>query len=157
MKNKKSIYIMLPLVLLIWGAIIYQFFSYVNPESSEIPNQEFAIKPLIIKKIDSVKIKINPRDPFSGKLVDEMVKKRIVKQSSKKIVEIKEALVWPKINYKGIVSDNKDKIRVYMIIINNKTHLMKKGDFEEEILLIDGNRQAISLKYKRESKDVLIQ
>jgi hypothetical protein len=157
MKNKKSIYILLPLVLLIWGTIIYQFFSYTNPESAIIPSQDYSVKPLIIKQKDSITININPRDPFSGKMIDDGVKKETGKKRNTKIPKIKKELIWPQISYKGIVSDNKDKIKVYMVIINGKTNLMKKGDTEEGILLKEGDREIIYLKFKGDDKVVFIQ
>jgi hypothetical protein len=55
------------------------------------------------------------------------------------------------------VSDNKDKIKVYMVIINGKTNLMKKGDTEEGILLKEGDREIIYLKFKGDDKVVFIQ
>lgn len=157
MKNKKSIYILLPLVLLIWGAIIYQFFNYTNPESERVTPQESLVRPLVIKQKESIRIKINPRDPFSGKMIDDGVNKAHVKRNTNNAHIIKEELVWPRVNYKGIVSDNKDKIKVYMVIINGKTYLMKKGDLEEGILLKDGDRDNVSLKYKGDNKVVFIQ
>jgi hypothetical protein len=157
MKNKKSIYVLLPLVLLIWGAIIYQFFNYANPEPEVIPTQDPSVRALVIKPKESISIKINPRDPFSGKMVDNAARKATGNHNPNKKLKIKEPLVWPLIRYKGIVSDNKDKIKVYMVIIDGKTYLMKKGETEEGIQLKDGNRDNINLVYEGSVKDFLIQ
>lgn len=157
MKSKKSIYVLLPLVLIIWGAIIYQFFNYTNTESAVISTNDYSAKPIIIKQKDSINIKINPRDPFSGKMVDAAAKKSIGHiGNSNKTPKIKEEMVWPQISYKGVVSDSKDKTKVYMVIINGKTFMMKKGESNEEVLLKDGDRDKISLNYNGESKVVFI-
>jgi hypothetical protein len=59
-----------------------------------------------------------------------------------------ETIVWPVILYKGIVSDTKDKIKIYMLIIGGKTCLMKKGQIENEVFLKDGDKESIYVKYK---------
>ena len=156
MKNKKSIYILLPIVLFIWGAVLYQFFSFSNNDSIEITNSNTTVKPFKIKPKDTFSIKINNRDPFLGKLVsNENNTTKTIKPTSKP-KKIVEEVVWPQIGYKGIVSDNKEKIKVYMVIINGKTYLMKKGDEEEEIKLKDGDRETIYVIHKGDLKVVFI-
>lgn len=156
MKSKKSVYILLPLVLFIWGTIIYKFFSYTNEEAIVDQNQEVSIKPLQIKQKDTFTVKMNSRDPFSGKMVDEEDSK-IKHKISYSAPKSKEELIWPQIKYKGIVSDAKEKVKIYMLIIDGKTHLMRKGQIENEILLKDGDKEIVYLKYKNDSKVVFIQ
>lgn len=156
MKTKKSIYVLLPLVLFIWGTIIYKFFSYTSESTLVIQNEEVSIKPLQIKKKDTFTIKMNSRDPFTGELVDETAYKpsHTVNNASPKE---KEELIWPVIKYKGIVSDVKDKDRIYMLIIEGRTFLMRKGQKENNIILKGGDKDMVYLKYKDDSKVVFIQ
>lgn len=156
MKNRKSIYILLPIVLLVWGAVIYQFFSFTDNESRDSISPNVAIKPFLIKPRDTSEIIINNRDPFLGKITDNSTIPKIKKKISKAVI-IKEEVNWPQVQYKGIVSDNKEKIKVYMIIINGKTHLMKKGDEEDGVKLKDGNRETIYAIYEEDLKVILIQ
>lgn len=148
MKNKKSIYILLPLVLFIWGAVMYQLFSFSSSEDMPtMVSSEISLKPIKVSKRDSVVINTNYRDPFLGKVY----RSEIVKSTKKKLVSKKvEALVWPTIQYKGIVSDTKEKSKIFMLVINNQTHLMKKGQTENEIYLKEGDRESVYLKYKGE-------
>lgn len=158
MKNRKSIYILLPLVLFIWGAIAYQFFSFSNSDIPEIQNKDIAIKPLIIKPIDTFSITINKRDPFLGKMINnEIVTSSVKIKTSKKTPKVKVELIWPNVQYKGIVSDIKDKVKVYLVIIDGKSYLMKKGDIEEDVKLKDGDRETIYAIYKGDLKVVFIQ
>lgn len=156
MKNKKSIYVLLPIVLFIWGAVIYQFFSFSDTEIVDNATKEIAIKPFIIKPKDTFSVKVNSRDPFLGKIIDDSQKSNVVKPKSKAVI-VKEELVWPQIQYKGIVSDNKEKVKVFMIIINGKTYFMRKGDVENEVKLKEGNRETIYAVYKGDLKVVFIQ
>jgi len=155
MKNKKSIYILLPLVLFIWGAVMYQLFSFSSSEDvPTMASSEISLKPIKISKRDSVVINTNYRDPFLGKMYnvnkDSIPKKKI---SSKKIAP----LVWPTIQYKGIVSDTKEKTKIFMLVINNQTHLMKKGQTENEVYLKDGDRESVYLKYKGQLNLIMIE
>lgn len=146
MKNKKSIYILLPLVLFIWGTVMYQFFSFSSSEDvPTVTSNGISLKPIKISKRDSVAINTNYRDPFLGKMYSTEIVKRPKKKAAPKKVE---TLVWPIIKYKGIVSDTKEKSRIFMLVINNQTHLMKKGQTENEVYLKEGDRESVYVKYK---------
>ena len=150
MKNKKSIYILLPIVLLIWGMLIYQFFSFLAPEDSlgNAP-MEFNIKPFKLKERTPFTINVAYRDPFLGKMYAQPVtntKKRVV--GVKKQPKPEETLVWPTIHYKGMISDVKKKHTLFMMVIDNQNFYMKKGDTENEVFLKDGDKESVYVKYK---------
>lgn len=145
---------MLPLVLFIWGTVMYQVFSFTTTEEEVIvPTNTISLKPIPIIKRDSFSINTNYRDPFLGKVY---VTKKDSLPKKKKPVKAKEPLVWPSIQYKGIVSDTKDKVKIYMLVINNRTCLMKKGDTQNEIYLKDGDKESVYVKYKGELNLILI-
>lgn len=149
MKNKKSIYILLPIVLLIWGMLIYQFFSFSAPEDSlENVPMEFNIKPLKLKERTPFFINVGYRDPFLGKMYAAPVtspKKSVV---IKKHIKPEETLVWPSIHYKGTISDTKDKKKIFVMIIDGHNFYMKKGDTENGVFLKDGDKESVYVKYK---------
>ena len=160
MKNKKNIYILLPLVLFVWGAVLYQVFSFTK--SDEIPavnNSEFTIKPLKINKRESFAINVNYRDPFLGKMYAPQSASNTKVKSSKTVKESKpkETLVWPTILYKGIISDSKEKNKIFMIVIDNKNYYMKIGDTENEIFLKSGDKESIYVKYKGNLNLIMLQ
>jgi hypothetical protein len=147
MKNKKSIYILLPIVLLIWGGVMYQFFSFSDTNEIEtIAANELILKPLKIIKRDTFSIDVNYRDPFLGKIYTP--KKQVLTPKIKKKPTIEEPLIWPTIIYKGIVSDTKDKTTIFMVLIAGQTFLMKKGEVQNEVFLKEGDKESIYLKYK---------
>jgi hypothetical protein len=160
MKNKKNIFILLPLVLLIWGSVLYQFFSFTTAEETQqLDANNFKIKPLKFKERDSFTIDVNYRDPFLGKMYasqknDSLKNSNLKKSRTQKITE---PLTWPTIVYKGIVSDTKDKTKIYMVIIAGKTFLMRKGAVENEIFLKDGDRESIYVKYKGNLNLIMLQ
>lgn len=150
MKNKKRTYILLFIVLLVWGVVLYQLFSFSNTDGIlENTSSELNIKPFKLKERTSFSINVNYRDPFLGKLYapqeDSRAKKNVSKTTKSKIEKV---IVWPAILYKGIVSDTKDKIKIYMLIIDGKTCLMKNGETQNEVFLKDGDKESVYVKYK---------
>ncbi|SHH87935.1 hypothetical protein [Flavobacterium defluvii] len=160
MKNKKNIYILLPLVLFVWGAVLFQVFSFTNadeiiPES----NPEFGIKPLKINKRESFSININYRDPFLGKMYnpETVLHPKTISAKTVKVIKKAEPLVWPNIIYKGLISDTKGKSKIFMLIIDGKNYYMKVGDTENEIFLKDGDKESVYVKYKGNLNLIMLQ
>lgn len=160
MKNKKNIYILLPIVLFVWGAVLFQLFSFTNSDEN-IPatNSELTIKPLKFNKRQSFIIDINYRDPFLGKMYAENTISKPKANGSKivKTAKPKETLVWPIISYKGLISDTKDKTKIFMLIIDNKNHYMKIGDTENEVFLKSGDKESVYVKYKGNLNLIMLQ
>lgn len=141
-------------VLIIWGLIVYRFVSFTSEDfTAENFEMDLPVKALEVTKRDTLSIDVNYRDPFLGKMY--IADKSAV--SSKSKVKIKEPVVWPAIVYKGLVSDTKDKKKVFMVIISGHTYLMREKETEQEITLKKGNRESIDVKYKGENYNILIQ
>lgn len=159
MKSKKSIYILLPIVLFIWGLLIYQFFSYTNSEVIEEQEELPLFVKIDYKEPDTTALDVNHRDPFTGKLENsnENTRPSKVKTSNTTKTNAKATTeVQTQIEYKGIVSDVANKKKVFMVIIDNQTYLMKQGDKENEVELINGNRESIVIKHKGKKKNILL-
>lgn len=152
MKNKKNIYILLPVVLLIWGVVIFRFFSFSSPgEVIESTAKEYTITPFKIKERPPIVINVNYRDPFLGKIY---AKPEITKSDSNKVKRIttpkpEETIVWPTIQYKGMLSDPKEKNKRFMLVISGKNYFMKIGDTQEDIFLKDGDKESVYVRYKK--------
>ena len=144
MKSKTKTYLLLVLVLAIWGAIGYQILSAVNPEKEKVVNQDFVatFSPKTEMKIDTFSIETANRDPFLGTL--------LVKKTSKKIgSKLKQPpLVWKPITYHGNISNQNKKAVVYVISIEGHQYLMKIGQIVKEIKLINGTNKQVQLSYK---------
>lgn len=143
---------------------MYQFFTFSDNEVSElVPQAEIALKPLNFKEQDSVPFNVNYRDPFLGKTFISNENKSVTistksnsKKSQKKVEPI-ETIIWPTILYKGIVSDTKEKNKVFMLIIDGKTFLMRAKNNENGVVLVEGDRESIEVVYKRETKLILLE
>ncbi|TRW27078.1 hypothetical protein FMM05_00055 [Flavobacterium zepuense] len=157
MKNKRNTYILLSAVLLIWGLLVYQFFSFTSGEAvQEAITTNLKVTPLAVKERDSIAINVNYRDPFLGKAYLPIDPNMRTAGTKKKAMP-KETVNWPSVVYKGIVSDSKDKKKVFMVIINGQTYLMRQKDTEQQIILKNGNREYIDVLYKGNTNKILIQ
>lgn len=160
MKNKKNIYILLPIVLLVWGTVLFQLFSFTNSDEIVVDNtSELIIKPLKFAPKQSFIIDVNYRDPFLGKMYATNTTTETKTDGSKTIKTPKptETLVWPTIVYKGLISDTKEKNKIFMIIIDNKNYYMKIGDTENEIFLKSGDKESVYVKYKGNLNLIMLQ
>jgi len=159
MKNKKNIYILLPLVLLVWGAVLFQLFSFTSSDEITVAdNPEFTFKPIKVNKRESFAINVNYRDPFLGKMYanETNTTPKKIHSAAPKTVK-KPELVWPKITYKGSIADSKGKNTLYILIIDGKNYYMKIGDTENEIFLKSGDKESIYVKYKGNLNIIMLQ
>ncbi len=153
LKGKKGLYILLPVVAFIWGAIIIQVvgaFSDDDPVLSKAA--EVNIAPVEEKERDTFSIGFIERDPFLGTLYKPK-KKVMVKP---KAVIKRPPLVWPSITYKGVVSGKGNANAIYLININGADQLMQVKQTLSEVTLIQGRSNTIRVKYKGKIKEFKI-
>ena len=98
-----------------------------------------------VKKRDTFTIDVNYRDPFLGKVYNTTGKSFQKINVSKKIVD-KTVLPYPLLQYKGIVSDSRERDKIFMLIIDGKSFLMKSGESKNGVTLVDGNRLSVTLR-----------
>ncbi len=139
LKQKKTL-ILLVAVLVVWGIIGFQIFSYLNPEEEEL--QEISIEefsPIVKKQKETYQVKIHKRDPFLGKL---LIKPKTVKRPIVK----KDPIIFPSIQYNGIVESNKKK--AFVLTVNGQQKVLNKGQTFNEVKLIRGTSKEVLLSYK---------
>jgi hypothetical protein len=162
MKNKKNIYILLPLVLLVWGSVVYQFFSFTHSDDvGTLPeNKQYTVKPLQQNTKQAVVIDLNYRDPFLGTLYAP--KNRIPEKNNNskpnRPSRPKDTLIWPVILYKGMIADTKEnKKKVFILVIDGKHYYMKTGDTQENVFLKTGDKESVYVKYKGNLNIIMLQ
>lgn len=155
-KDKKTIYIMLPVVLLVWAFVFYQLYGYFFSEPHYLVN-ETTVKVAYDKiKDDSFTIVADYRDPFLGSRAAE----RNNHESSSNMNTIPKSKVatnhdkniWPIINYKGMIKNNNSNKRIGIIVINGSEHLVKKGSIINEIAIVEIDKTQIKVRFQNENK-----
>lgn len=148
MKNKRNTYILLVVVLFIWGAVIYRFFNFIDNEEAtpEDRGMVFLPKKQSVKQRKQAVINTRYRDPFLGKLyVDNGQTSK--KPLRKRVRKVSTAITLPNLVYKGLVTDSGNKKNIFMVLINNSVYLLKINETEQGIKIIKGNRKEITVNF----------
>jgi hypothetical protein len=157
MKKKKIIYLMLPVVILVWGFVFYQLYSYFFSKP-KIANQEtiYQINEDEIKR-DTFSIVANYRDPFLGtkaSINNEAIKTNNY-TSNKTVTGSKVTTeLWPSIEYHGMIKNNNSNKRVGIIKIDGKEFLVKEGDEKYDVKIIQIDKEEIKVRFQKENRTV---
>lgn len=155
LKGKKGIYVLLPIVVFIWVAIGYQVIDAFREK--ETPEFDVATtKPISYKNMvrDTFSISKPNRDPFLNTLASK--KKTPKKKATPKPKVKKERVRWPRISYKGKVSEKKGHTTVYVVEINNEINFMKINSVTANVKMLKAEEKKIVLTYKGETKEIQI-
>lgn len=145
MKTKKKTYLLLVLVLAVWGTIGYKIVSALNPELPEVKQHNFVdnMDFKVDTQIDTFSIKTVNRDPFLGTLLKKEKKKNTIKR---------ESVQWKSITYQGSIKQNKTKQQIFIVTIDGSQHVLKKGQTKDSITLAYGNAKSVTMRYKNRLK-----
>ena len=150
-KNTKT-YLLLGVVLLIWGIIGYKIVKAISPDEPEL----FAVENVNFKplrsttKKDTFSILANYRDPFLGTLPKQKVKKRkiVAKKSEEPEINIK---------YTGSILDSNTKNSIFFVTIDGTQFLMKQGEIKSKVTLLKGTENAIKIRSNKRTRNIQLQ
>jgi len=139
LKNKTKTYILLAAVIGLWGYIGFKIINAINPEVPETNEQKLtvAFNPNKNQKTDTFSIQKATKDPFLGTLTST----KKVKKSNVNSIKKTEPESMPTITYGGIVKQSTQQ--VFIVNIDNKQYLLKKGQTVKKVKLIKGNTKEI--------------
>lgn len=151
LKNKTKTYLLLVVVLGIWGVIGYKIWSGFNTEVPEAKQQEFAVSfnPKTNTVIDTFSVQTAERDPFLGTLTLQKLKKTNTTKSKKQ-----DNFVWLPISYQGLVKKQDSKEEVFIVNIRGKQYVLKLGQKIDSVTLVKGNIKNIVVRYKNKQKTI---
>ena len=143
MKQRKKTYILLAVVLAIWGILGFRVVKTLKPEYEE-PQQvvltDYQI-PENQKKRDTFSIDGNYRDPFLGKMPKEKKSSKGVRRKAKATSPTKN------ITYQGSVGDKGSKNRMFFVNIEGQQHILTLGQKVDDVVLISGDNAQIKVRY----------
>ncbi len=153
LKSKKALYVLLPLVAIIWGVIFYRIFSAVKPAEGgqkEVFFQAgFTSGPL---SADTFNISADYRDPFLGKMTTTAENEKPKIPAVKKPQPKPEPVAWPAVVYKGMIRNQKSNKQLCLVSIAGQDNMMKVGDVYAEVELRKLFKDSIEVTYKNETK-----
>lgn len=130
MKSKKSLYLLIPAVLIIWGYIIYLIVPKSSDDEIPIVQSElaFTAKEADANKVDT--LKLNYDDPFLKSKYKQVVKAKPTRKSAPKpkvTMPIKaKPIAWPKLTYQGFIKNNDRKKA--LVQIGNHSQIIAQGE-----------------------------
>jgi len=126
----------------VWGTIAYKIVSALNPELPDIQPQEFTVNSnyKVETKVDTFSITQVNRDPFLGVLIKKPSRTKVKNKS----------VQWQPVIYHGFVK--KGNNQMFIVSINGKQHLLKKGQTKDSITVVYGTPKSITMRYKNNSQ-----
>jgi hypothetical protein len=153
MKTKKLIYILIPLVLLIWGLIVFRIIKQIrHSQKPHIENASYSKNHNPGPAADSSSLILKYRDPFLHgnirKISDSWRSDNFLSNNSNLSTVTKAPVSFPNTRYSGLVINSKNKQKLGLLKIDNKDFLVQEGDLVsgEKIIRIHSDSVIISFK-----------
>lgn len=142
---------MLPLVIGIWGMVVYQFFSFGSSDVVVTPSVNVKpLKDLTTQQTKVDTIVVDYRDPFLGKLYSSN-KPKVVSKPKVPKPEVK----WPQVIYKGLVASGNNTI--YLVIVDGANQMYRLGDNKSDLTLKTATDKSLTFRYQGEQKEFALQ
>lgn len=146
-KSKGSLYVLFPLVIIIWGIVIYKVVGVFEDEPENLPvlRTEGVVE---VKKITRDTFSLLPvnQDPFLGHYYKKPEK--VIKSKALPPKEIH----WPQVKYLGLISGTGKSPGVHVLQVNGKQLLIENGDTAEGIKLVNSGTEKVTLLYEGSRK-----
>ena len=155
MKNKSLIYILIPLVFLLWGLIFYKIFS-------KIDKQETVFKSLTNNRIKSIEelrdsfvLKANYRDPFlslNSKILNnsnelDHLNTNVNKFSKSKFSKFN--IVFPELKYFGLIINASSKKKIGLFQVNNRDVLLRENELYNEMKIVRFYNDSVKIMFHK--------
>ena len=162
-KNKKLQYILLTVVLVVWGLVIYRIFFEGR---SKPDNLTQVIKPIVKETIEakkeSYRLIASYRDPFleggtSIEIKPENADQENQQRSSSNLRRRRtnvSRVRWPEVKYGGFIESNGNKYTI-LLNIKNRDYLVYEGDTVEEIVVKEFYKDSLIVSYNNEDKTLI--
>lgn len=153
LKNKKITYLLLALVVIIWGMIFYRIYSNFGGKKMVEKSLPHSVGIAKHDQNDSIlTLSLNYPDPFlkgEEQSVDPLLSIEDKTPISPTVIN------WPQIEYRGLLCGNNNE-STGLLRIQNTDLLVKQGKVYAAIRIRTLSRDSIFLEYQKESRWVSI-
>ncbi|TMU55654.1 hypothetical protein [Flagellimonas algicola] len=150
MSKRTKTYLLLGVVLVIWGLIGFKVVNTLSPneEPSIVQKQAVDIPTATIKK-DTFTLYANYRDPFLGTLQNP--NKKVKRKVSKKTDQPKKNIA-----YAGLVSQASSGKSMFFVTIDGQQHMMSPNQEVDGVRLLSGNVSKIRVRYNGQHETITL-
>jgi hypothetical protein len=154
MKNKKLLYVLLPITLGIWITIFVKIYNSLYPAESRI-SPVYEQKEELSQQLtsDTFSIQNHYRDPFLGKSEPglkkhgEVISASLVKPSEKPVTAS-----WPNIQYSGLIKNQQSKKQLVLLEINGSLKTVQSGGIIDNIQICRVYKDSIEVKFNKQKR-----
>jgi hypothetical protein len=158
MRNRRLLYLLVPLTLVLWGAIVFRIFQHLKQKPDVTPVYSITTDLSSTKQPeDTFKLMANYSDPFLERRQlssSEMLYSSSISMNSP-AKAVKPTIIWPEVKYGGTIINKSNKNILYLVRVDNSNHLMKKGEEISQIKLYRVFKDSIVIQYKKKCKTIL--
>lgn len=161
LKNKKAVYILIPLNLLIWGFFVYRFYTAYadsNLPSASVTSQVIKLENL--KDSVSYHLKLDYKDPFlkdvkresnintnrGGQFTDQQSKKTAAPKTPVNI----QPKQLPEVKYLGLIKNTSSGQTTALVSVNGQSKLIKQNESVDGIVFKSFNKDSLVAKWGKE-------
>ncbi|TJZ50572.1 hypothetical protein FAZ15_21360 [Sphingobacterium olei] len=163
MNNKALVYILLAVVVGVWGYVIYRVFSAVSGDEGQVIMASrpvnIAVQDLDYYTVkDSLFLSLNYRDPIynSGDAADDEIGEQ--GEVDLHYTDPYAVYVEPEpqvdISYQGFIENESNKKRIAIVTISGNQYMMAKDDRQQEITVRNIQPDRIIITHKNETKTI---
>lgn len=160
MKNKKLSYVLVPMVIAVWGFIFFRIFSTVeNNNQASILTTKKSNNPIKFINNDTLKLALNYEDPFLKKSASSESDNFSFKTSTSRPVMPKytipapiKIINWPEIKYFGSIKNIKKNKEFATISIKDKRYYLSKTDEVAGVKIVDIFKDSVVIEYEYDKK-----
>lgn len=146
MKDKKSLYLLLPLVLLVWGLVAYRFWDISSEKSVGAPKKTNSLQKPLEQAKEKPRLLLNYSDPFLN--VRKKKKQQNLASAAPSLTP--KQLLWPSVQYKGMIQNKRKQIA--LLNINGKEYMLQKGEAQLGLRCLDIQKDKIVLLFGKEKR-----
>lgn len=151
MKKNQKTYILLTVVLAIWGILGFKVIKTVNPDSDQnaeaVVSEKF--KPMEFKERDTFSIVAHYRDPFLGTLPKSLKPKK-----PKRTLQKKDTLPKREILYTGFIAESSSGHEIFFLTIDGHQQLMAKNEVFRKVKLLSGDPEKVRVHFNGKTKTI---
>ncbi|MPM04079.1 hypothetical protein SDC9_50349 [bioreactor metagenome] len=166
LKGKKSLYILIPSVMAVWGLIIYRVVLYQKDSN----DSNIAVYEPVLSARDSTKDTCKMiwtyRDPFLDRQADRLTEQEFdfsdgnnnfssnIKIGTYKAPEPEKKVQWPAISYHGLIKNKSNGKMVAVFNINKRQYLLSENQSAAGILIESADNKRAVVQFDGETKTI---
>lgn len=151
MKSKTTLWILIPAVLGIWGAIGWQVYVAMKGDDDnaapKVISSETAVNNQIVP--DTFSLLLDYPDPFTAQSAKPKanVKQQSQTAQTKTTAPVPEQTQWPSIVYSGLVKQPSSGKMLGFLSVNGVSYFVKEGDEVGGVRVEELNNSSVSVRY----------